>query len=281
MRYTEVRIGIDPFSEENAEVVVAMTQEFPFESYVYDKPFLKAYIPTGKFNLQELERVVAEMDSFPFDVTISSLPAEHKNWNEEWEKNFSPIVVSGRCTVKAGFHKELPETEFNIVIDPKMAFGTGHHQTTHLMIDQMLGMDLRGKKVLDMGCGTGILAILAAIKGAAAPVVAVDIDHDATDSARENSIVNHVGDVIEVITGDSSVVPGIEFDVILANINRNIILDQLAVYSKGLRPAGTLLLSGFYTEDIAMIVKKAEQFDLSFVKSEELGNWAVLTFEKS
>ncbi|MGE0091682.1 MAG: 50S ribosomal protein L11 methyltransferase [Bacteroidia bacterium] len=281
MRYTEVRIGIDPFSEENAEVVVAMTQEFPFESYVYDKPFLKAYIPTGKFNLQELERVVAEMDSFPFDVTISSLPAEHKNWNEEWEKNFSPIVVSGRCTVKAGFHKELPETEFNIVIDPKMAFGTGHHQTTHLMIDQMLGMDLRGKKVLDMGCGTGILAILAAIKGAAAPVVAVDIDPDATDSARENSIVNHVGDVIEVITGDSSVVPGIEFDVILANINRNIILDQLAVYSKGLRPAGTLLLSGFYTEDIAMIVKKAEQFDLSFVKSEELGNWAVLTFEKS
>jgi ribosomal protein L11 methyltransferase len=281
MRYTEVRIGIDPFSEENAEVVVAMTQEFPFESYVYDKPFLKAHIPTGKFNLQELERVVAEMDSFPFDVTISSLPAEHKNWNEEWEKNFSPIVVSGRCTVKAGFHKELPETEFNIVIDPKMAFGTGHHQTTHLMIDQMLGMDLRGKKVLDMGCGTGILAILAAIKGAAAPVVAVDIDPDATDSARENSIVNHVGDVIEVITGDSSVVPGIEFDVILANINRNIILDQLAVYSKGLRPAGTLLLSGFYTEDIAMIVKKAEQFDLSFVKSEELGNWAVLTFEKS
>ncbi|MDD2419251.1 MAG: 50S ribosomal protein L11 methyltransferase [Bacteroidales bacterium] len=281
MRYTEVRIGIDPFSEENAEVVVAMTQEFPFESYVYDKPFLKAYIPTGKFNLQELERVVAEMDSFPFDVTISSLPAEHKNWNEEWEKNFSPIVVSGRCTVKAGFHKELPETEFNIVIDPKMAFGTGHHQTTHLMIDQMLGMDLRGKKVLDMGCGTGILAILAAIKGAAAPVVAVDIDPDATDSARENSIVNHVGDVIEVITGDSSVVPGIEFDVILANINRNIILDQLVVYSKGLRPAGTLLLSGFYTEDIAMIVKKAEQFDLSFVKSEELGNWAVLTFEKS
>ncbi|MGE4415143.1 MAG: 50S ribosomal protein L11 methyltransferase [Bacteroidales bacterium] len=281
MRYTEVRIGIDPFSEENAEVVVAMTQEFPFESYVYDKPFLKAYIPTGKFNLQELERVVAEMDSFPFDVTISSLPAEHKNWNEEWEKNFSPIVVSGRCTVKAGFHKELPETEFNIVIDPKMAFGTGHHQTTHLMIDQMLGMDLRGKKGLDMGCGTGILAILAAIKGAAAPVVAVDIDPDATDSARENSIVNHVGDVIEVITGDSSVVPGIEFDVILANINRNIILDQLAVYSKGLRPAGTLLLSGFYTEDIAMIVKKAEQFDLSFVKSEELGNWAVLTFEKS
>ncbi len=281
MRYTEVRIGIDPFSEENAEVVVAMTQEFPFESYVYDNPFLKAYIPTGKFNMQELERVVSEMDSFPFDLKISSLPAEHKNWNEVWEKNFSPIVVSGRCTVKAGFHKEMPETEFNIVIDPKMAFGTGHHQTTHLMIDQILGMDLKGKKVLDMGCGTGILSILAAIKGAAAPVVAVDIDPDATDSARENSIVNHVGDVIEVITGDSSVVPEIEFDVILANINRNIILDHLAVYSKGLRPAGTLLLSGFYTEDIAMIVKKAQQFDLSFVKSEEMGNWAILTFEKS
>lgn len=281
MNYIEVNIEITPFLEEFSDIVISAIEELPFESFVSDSPFLKAYIPQTNFNTSDLEDALSwlrGMDSFSFKV--SSRVIEYQNWNEVWMSNFSPIVVGDRCTVKAHFHKELPQTEFNIIIEPKMAFGTGHHQTTYLMIESILESDLKGKSVLDMGCGTGILSILAVMCGANTPVHAIDIDPIAADAARENSEKNGVGNKIEVFTGSSTLIKEREYNVILANINRNIILSDLEVYSAALKSNGALIISGFYSQDVPILVDACKKWGLALISEAARDNWSRLKFLK-
>ena len=266
MDYHEVIFSLHPCNDEYADILAAFLDELPFESFVYEDPYVKAYMPSLRFDLDELSSKVDSFKSLiPFSLKFQVSRTESRNWNEEWEKNFPPITVAGRCTVKAGFHKDLPLTQYNIVIDPKMAFGTGHHQTTSLMIEAVLDTDMAGKSVMDMGCGTGILAILSVLRGAAHPVTAIDNDPDATSSATENSLVNGVGDSVFVITGDETFIEKDKYDIILANINRNIILSHLESYSAGLKSAGTLLLSGFYTQEKGAKSTKAAEFGLQLL----------------
>lgn len=281
MNYIEVNIEITPFSEEFSEIVVSVIEDLPFESFVNEAPFLKAYISQDAFCAQDLKTLLSSFDGMDsFKIKVSHKFIEYQNWNQVWESNFNPIVVGQRCTVKAGFHKDLPNTEYNIVIDPKMAFGTGHHQTTHLMIEAMLDHEFKGKQVLDMGCGTGILAILAVLRGANFPVDAIDIDPIAAESARENSEKNGVGNKINVLTGDSSLVKKNQYDIILANINRNIILSDIEVYSSALKSDGTIILSGFYSQDAPAIEQACLKQGLTLVSQTLLDNWILLKFKK-
>lgn len=281
MNYIEVNIEITPFSEEFSDIVVSVIEDLPFESFVNEAPFLKAYISQDAFCAQDLKTLLSAFDGIDsFKIKVSHKFIEYQNWNQVWESNFNPIVVGQRCTVKAGFHKDLPNTEYNIVIDPKMAFGTGHHQTTHLMIEAMLEHEFKGKQVLDMGCGTGILAILAVLRGANALVHAIDIDPIAADSARENSEKNGVGGKIEVLTGNASLIKKNSYDIILANINRNIILSDIEIYSAGLKEHGVIVLSGFYSQDVPAIEQACLKEGLNLVSQTLLDNWTLLKFKK-
>ena len=282
MNYIEVCIEINPFSEDIAEQIIALIEDLPFESFVTESPFLKGYIPQEKHSVSEVKTILSAFSNREdLKLTVSNNFIEHENWNALWESNYPPIIIGKRCTVKAGFHKGLPRTRYTIKIEPKMAFGTGHHYTTYLMVDAMLDMNFKGKRVLDMGCGTGILAILAAKMGAVTPIHAIDIDPVAVQSAIENSRKNRVGDMIKSLTGDASLIQRSRYDVILANINRNIILSDLKTYSEALSPGGTLLLSGFYWEDIPMIEADAIRYGLKTTLKREKERWSLLKLEKS
>ena len=279
MDFTEVSIEIFPFSEDFAEIVIAAIEELPFESFVIESPLLKAYIPKSKYDPLQLEETLCGINDLSlFKTSISADNIASKNWNALWESNFDPIVVAGKCTIKASFHKGLPRSRYNITIDPKMAFGTGHHQTTSLMVEVLLATDVKDKRVLDMGCGTGILGILAAKMGAATPVYAIDIDPVAVDSAKENSRKNRVGDRVELFEGDSSLISERGHDLILANINRNIILKDMGLYAKGLRSGGTLIVSGFYAEDNRMVIGEANKYNFSLMEEKEKDGWSAIKF---
>ena len=282
MEYIEVSLEIDPFRDEYAEMVTAEISDLGFESYLTEKPYLKAYIPKEQFSEPRLKTVLSLIPETDFKVrhTLNLIPEQ--NWNALWESSFEPVVIDGRCTIKASFHKGLPRTRYTITIDPKMAFGTGHHQTTSLIIRSMMQSekDIRDKQVLDMGCGTGILSILAAKMKAAIPVHAIDIDPVAVRSARENARRNRVGDRITTLCGDASLIQAGKYDLIIANINRNIILEDMVTYSRGLRPGGLLITSGFYEEDCAMTEAEASRHGLERVSSDTMDRWATVTFKK-
>ena len=282
MEYIEVSLEIDPFRDEYAEIVTAEISDLGFESYLTEEPYLKAYIPKEQFSEPRLKTVLSLIPETDFKVrhTLNLIPEQ--NWNALWESSFEPVVIDGRCTIKASFHKGLPRTRYTITIDPKMAFGTGHHQTTSLIIRSMMQSekDIRDKQVLDMGCGTGILSILAAKMKAAIPVHAIDIDPVAVRSARENARRNRVGDRITTLCGDASLIQAGKYDLIIANINRNIILEDMVTYSRGLRPGGLLITSGFYEEDCAMTEAEASRHGLERVSSDSMDSWATVIFKK-
>lgn len=282
MEYIEVSLEIDPFRDEYAEMVTAEISDLGFESYLTEEPYLKAYIPKEQFSEPRLKTVLSLIPETDFKVrhTLNLIPEQ--NWNALWESSFEPVVIDGRCTIKASFHKGLPRTRYTITIDPKMAFGTGHHQTTSLIIRSMMQSekDIRDKQVLDMGCGTGILSILAAKMKAAIPVHAIDIDPVAVRSARENARRNRVGDRITTLCGDASLIQAGKYDLIIANINRNIILEDMVTYSRGLRPGGLLITSGFYEEDCAMTEAEASRHGLERISSDTMDRWATVTFKK-
>ena len=279
MDYIEIAVEIIPFSDEFAEIVIAAMEDVSCESFLAEEPYLKAYIPKNSFDHRLLEEALSEIRSLSlFDISVTSNAIGSQNWNALWESNFEPIIVAGECTIKASFHENLPRSRYNITIDPKMAFGTGHHQTTSLMVETILSSNIKGKRVLDVGCGTGILAILAAKMGAATPVLAIDIDPVAADSAKENSRKNRLSGKVEVAEGDSSAIKAKSYDLILANINRNIILKDIGLYAGGLLPEGELILSGFYTVDNGLIVEEAGKYNLSLIEERKKDGWSALKF---
>jgi ribosomal protein L11 methyltransferase len=238
----------------------------------------KAYIPAADFDKSKLEVLLAdyqEMFSFSYEITL--IP--QKNWNEVWESNFEPIEIGDKIFVRATFHQPKPEFEYEIVIDPKMAFGTGHHQTTSMMLQLILENNFADKKVLDMGCGTGILAIMASKLGALS-ISAIDYDPVCYDSTIENAQLNHV-DNITALYGSKEAIPNEQFDIILANINRNILLDQMERYNEALKPGGEIYFSGFYeTPDLDIITTEACKYGLKYISHKKDKDWVAAKFIK-
>lgn len=273
--YIELRIDASPCSEELTDLLAAFLADEGYESFVPDKTGLTAYVRQTDFNSTKVDEL---LECFPMDADfkVTSCIVEGKDWNEEWEKNyFKPIVISDRCVVHSSFHTDIPKAEYDIVIDPKMAFGTGHHATTSLILGQLLGMDLAGRSLIDMGTGTGILAILAAMRGAS-PVTAVEIDPFAHANAVENVAINGHPE-INVVLGDASALAGVgPADVFVANINRNVITGDIAVYASHLRIGGVMLLSGFYTDDIPVVRAAAEAVGLRYDSYTEHDHWTCL-----
>ena len=279
--YIEVSIHITPFSEEYAEIITAEVSELPFESFSTEGEILKCYIQKDLYDAQALKVVLSGLDYLECKVDFSANLVPAVNWNAVWESQFTPIVVDGQCTIKASFHEGLKKTRFNITIDPKMAFGTGHHQTTYMMCRALLQNEdaVRGKVVMDMGCGTAILAILAA-KMKAAQVYGIDIDAIAAISAYDNARLNRVGTRIETYCGAASLLQRNTYDVFLANINRNILLQDIPTYAACIRKGGLLFVSGFYLEDMPMIVGMATSVGLNYVSHDTVDNWCCIKFSR-
>jgi ribosomal protein L11 methyltransferase len=280
--YIEVAIKIAPFSEENAGILTAEISELPFESFTSEDPYLKCYIQKELYDVQALKVLLSGIEDYGFDVEFSSNLMPAVNWNAVWESQFTPIIVDGKCTIKASFHEGLRRTRYNITIDPKMAFGTGHHQTTYMMCRALLENEeaVQGKVVMDMGCGTAILAILAA-KMKAAKVYGIDIDAVAAISAYDNARLNRVGKVIETYCGDASLLQRNTYDVLLANINRNILLQDIPTYAQCLHKDGLLFVSGFYMEDMPMIIGMAQNSGLEYISHDSIDNWCCVKFRKA
>ncbi|MDE7153498.1 MAG: 50S ribosomal protein L11 methyltransferase [Muribaculaceae bacterium] len=279
--YREVRITPIPCDEIVTDLLADALCGIGYESFVPDNEGVTAYIKNELFSQQNLSDV---LDVFPLPgITFSFTESfvEGRDWNIEWEKNyFQPIVVDNRCVIHSSFHHDFPECEYDIVIDPKMAFGTGHHSTTSLIIRQLLQRDLTGKAVTDMGTGTGILAILAAMRGAS-PVTAIEIDPMAQVNAVENVALNGHPE-INVLLGDASLLPAApKADLFLANINRNIIMGDMAAYAAAMKSGATLLLSGFYTEDVDLLMPQAESLGFRKIGVTSDKNWACLELELS
>lgn len=256
--YYRLDFTISPFNTDAADLLAAFLADAGFESFEQSETTMSAYIRKNDYSPQA---VSGALEGFPFDVGISwqlSL-IEHQDWNEVWEREFfRPLVLgAGRCVIHSSFHKDYPKAEIDIVVNPKMAFGTGHHATTSMMVDFLFGIDLRGRRVLDMGTGTGILAIVARKLGAG-PTTGIEIDPDAYENALENVALNHA-DVL-LLNGDARELSAVEdIDVFLANINRNIILGDLDSYVATLSSSGLLLLSGFYVDDIPAVASALKE----------------------
>lgn len=279
MNYIEVSFTISPFEEYMGDVMAAELAEIGYESFVPGEQGLLAYVQESVFDEDKLKQVVCDFPLEQVSVQYEWQLIPQKDWNEEWEKNFfEPIVIGNECVIHSSFHKDVPKAKYDIVIDPKMAFGTGHHETTSLMIEEILNMNLQGKKVLDMGCGTAVLAILAAMRGAA-DVTAIDIDTWCTENSQENVELNHVQG-IKIMLGGAELLQGMHFDVILANINRNILLADMQRYVDCLPEGGELYMSGFYKEDIPVIEAEANRNGLLLDHYREKNNWVAVKMKK-
>jgi ribosomal protein L11 methyltransferase len=258
------------------EILIAELGHVGFESFVENDNGVTAYIQKQEWNSKILDDLYI-LDSNEFKIKYSHYEVIQTNWNKEWEENFKPIQVDGQVSVRAPFH-ENPSLKFDIVIEPKMSFGTGHHETTHMMIQHLLALDLKNKKVLDMGCGTGILAIFAEMKGAQ-PTDAIDIDNWCYQNSIEN-VQRNACKHITVLEGDSSLLKGKKYDVIIANINRNILLSDMKIYTDSLDQEGTLLLSGFYKDDMVVIESEVIKYGLVLDKMIQKNNWVALKYLK-
>lgn len=280
MKYLEFSFRTTPCTEVVNDVLSAVLAEVGFESFVEQPEGLLAYIQQS---LYDEASVASAINDFPIpDTTIdyTYTEAEDKDWNEEWEKNFfQPIVIGNRCVIHSTFHHDVPQAEYDIAINPQMAFGTGHHETTSLVIGELLDSELEGKTVLDMGCGTSILAILARMRGASL-CTAIDIDDWCVRNSIENIELNNVNQ-IEVCLGDAAILADKgPFDVVIANINRNILLADMQYYVARMKEGATLLMSGFYVDDIPLIKAEAERLGLTFVGYKEKNRWTVTTFKR-
>ena len=279
MKYLEFSFRTMPCTETVNDVLSAVLGEAGFESFVEQPEGINAYIQKDLYDEEAFKEAITNFPLPDTRIEYSCQEAEDKDWNEEWEKNFfQPIIIGDRCVIHSTFHQDVPQAEYDIVINPQMAFGTGHHETTSLIISELLDNDLQGKSLLDMGCGTSILAILARMCGAA-PCTAIDIDEWCVRNSLENISLNSV-DCIDVFQGDASSLEGKgPFDIIIANINRNILLNDLPQYVRCMHPGSELYMSGFYIDDIPVIQAEAERNGLHLVHHREKNRWAAVKFE--
>ena len=266
-----------PVSDIQHDMLVSMLADLGFDSFMDDDLGLKAYCLEDQRNDQAVMELLAD-PAFNGVRLLSVDEMPDKDWNEVWEASYQPVVVNERCRVRAPFHEPDPSFEFDLVIEPKMSFGTANHETTAQIIQLMLVTDFQGKEVLDMGCGTAVLAILAKKLGAAR-TVAIDNDEWAYRNAFTNCDLNNTKD-IEIIHGDASAIKG-SYDMILANINRNILLRDMHCYVDAMRPKAHIFFSGFYSEDLPLIKAEAESLGLHFVRALDRNNWVAAEFEKN
>ena len=275
MAFTEFDFTLNPDTPENREILISYLDDLEFESYWEEDEVLHAYLPAEKHDpgkLTALSNTIKNL--FTFNYKTDQL--EEKNWNELWESNFEPVSVNDKCVVRAPFHDPAPDIPYELIIEPQMSFGTAHHETTAMVLDYMTSMDIQHNDVLDMGSGTGILAILAKMKGASR-VIAVDNDEWAIDNTKENIQKNNQ-EIDDVIQGDVNVVEDQQFDLILANINRNIILNHIPSYAKILKKKGKIIFSGFFREDLESIRTKAENFGMNLINYNSKNNWVAAVF---
>ncbi|TDS16775.1 [LSU ribosomal protein L11P]-lysine N-methyltransferase [Maribacter caenipelagi] len=271
--YIEYRFKVKP-KDPASDLLIAELGEAGFESFVEEDDDVLAYIQKTDWSEGMLENLPI-LDNSRYKFTYDYKEIAQENWNATWEQNFQPIIVDDICMIRAPFHEAI-NVEYDIIIEPKMSFGTGHHETTHMMLQHILQLDVKGKTVLDMGSGTGVLAILAGMRGATT-IDAIDIDNWCYLNAKENVERNGMG-FISVYEGDVALLDGKKYDLIIANINRNILLADLPSYAKSLNTGGVLLLSGFYTEDLEMITQKCTELALKFEKNLERNNWVAAKY---
>ncbi|MEH6765697.1 MAG: 50S ribosomal protein L11 methyltransferase [Aequorivita antarctica] len=272
--YIEYDFKVTPL-QPGTEILIAELGYAGFESFVETEEGVTAYIQKEEWNAAILEDInILDSDEFKIEFTTSEIA--QVNWNSEWEKNFDSIEVDGKCTVRAPFHPNK-NFEYEIVIEPKMSFGTGHHETTFMMLQHILENDFEGKSVLDMGCGTAVLAILAEMRGAS-KLDAIDIDEWCFENSLENIERNHCKN-ISVFLGDSTLLSEKKYDVIIANINRNILLNDMEVYRKCLDLGGVLYLSGFYVDDLPIITETCNNLGFTFVENKEKNKWVAAKFK--
>jgi len=271
--YIGYHFSVEP-KELGSEILIAELGETAFESFIETENGLSAYVQKELWNENILDDIqILHSEEFTISYTIEEI--EQVNWNEEWEKNFEPIDIDGICQIRAPFH-EKNDAQYDIVIEPKMSFGTGHHETTFMMAQHLLETDVTGMKALDMGCGTAILAILAEMRGAQ-PIDAIDIDNWCYLNSIENAERNNCKH-ITVYEGDAALLIDQKYDLIIANINRNILLNDMQAYVNCLNKGGLLLLSGFYEEDIPFIDASCTEKGLTYVKKFQKNNWVSLKY---
>ena len=276
-RYIEVTIPLK--QTELSEILIAELSEIGYDSFAEYPDRLEAFIETELFTVSELENVLSKYESSGVKE-YSHILMEDKNWNEEWEKNFEPVVIENKLRIRATFHPVDPTMEWEIVIDPKMSFGTGHHETTALVMANQTEMSFAGKTVLDVGCGTGILSVLASMKGAV-NIIAIDNNPWCIENTTENLALNNIsnceirfGTITETVNSEE------KFDIILANITRNVVLTELHLYAACLKPQGTLVLSGFFEHDLDEIFERTEPVGLIYQSRKNKNNWISPVFTK-
>ena len=278
--YTKVKFTVTPNEEVATDVLAALLAEVGFESFVPEEGGMSAYVPQALHNEESIAAVVAEFPIEGFTITYESEFIEGEDWNAQWEKNyFQPIVLGEDCVIHSTFHTDVPKARYDILIDPKMAFGTGYHQTTCHMLRAILASDMEGKSVLDMGCGTALLAILARKHGAT-DVVAIDIDEFAYENAKENIVLNGTPDIEVRLGGAEAIKDSDCFDFVIANINRNILLMDMVNYVRCMHNGSQIFISGFYTEDMEVLKEEASRHGLRYLDYAENDRWAMMRFVK-
>ncbi len=279
MDYIELKCEIIPYNEAVAQILIAELGELGYDSFTENDDSVDAYITEDLFNIETVKAI--NLDYLPdtnFELNYSYKTVISQDWNAVWESNFQPVIISDQVVIRASFHTDTPKVPYDIVIDPKMSFGTGHHSTTSLMVQSILNSDIKDKRVLDMGCGTSLLAILASMRGAKT-VDAIDIDEWPYKNSLEN-IKNNQAENVSVFLGDASLLEGKEYDIVLANINRNILLNDMKSYVACLPQNGLLIMSGFYTEDLKYILEEAEKNNMNYIDHKVDQNWVAVRFEK-
>jgi len=279
MDYIELKCEITPFNEAVAQILITELGELGYDSFTENEDSVDAYITEDLFDMDRVKEINLDyLEGIDFTLNYTHKTVVSQDWNAVWESNFQPVIISDQVVIRASFHTDTPKVPYDIVIDPKMSFGTGHHSTTSLMVQSILLSDIENKRVLDMGCGTSLLAILASMRGAKM-VDAIDIDEWPYKNSLEN-IKNNNRTNITAFLGDAALLDGKEYDVVLANINRNILLNDMKRYVACLPHKGCLIMSGFYTEDLKYIQEEAEKNELTYIDHKVDNNWVAVRFEK-